>query len=58
MKGSLGPVVIWVGVMPGSTSPETAHDVSQQILALLRKNGVEDVVVEWREAVAQKLVGQ
>jgi len=44
--------------MPGSTSPETAHDVSQQILALLRKNGVEDVVVEWREAVAQKLVGQ
>jgi hypothetical protein len=56
-KGCLGPVVIWVGVMPGSTSPETAHDVSQQILALLQKNGVEDVVVEWREAKPQTLAG-
>ena len=50
-KGSLGPVVIWVGVIPGSTSADTAHEVSQEILALLLKNGVEDVVVEWREAV-------
>ncbi|KAK7049630.1 hypothetical protein VNI00_005661 [Paramarasmius palmivorus] len=49
-KGTLGPVVIWVGFKPGSTSPETAHDVSQQVLALLRTNGVDDVVVEWREA--------
>lgn len=54
-KGSLGPVVIWIGVLPGSTSPETAHDVSQEILALLRKHEVEGVVVEWREAVAQRL---
>ncbi|KAH9954592.1 hypothetical protein BC827DRAFT_1242128 [Russula dissimulans] len=49
-KGSLGPVVIWIGVIPGSTSPDTAHDVSQQILALLLKNGVDGVVVEWHEA--------
>lgn len=56
-KGSLGPVVVWVGVLPGSTSPDTAHDVSQQILTLLRKNGAEDVVVEWREAVPQRLAG-
>ncbi|EKM82032.1 hypothetical protein AGABI1DRAFT_105407 [Agaricus bisporus var. burnettii JB137-S8] len=56
-KGRLGPVVIWVGVIPGSTSPDTAHDVSQEILALLLKNGVEDVVVEWREAVLQRLAG-
>ncbi|KAI0765460.1 hypothetical protein C8Q74DRAFT_1205077 [Fomes fomentarius] len=56
-KGSLGPVVIWVGVLPGSTSSDTAHDVSQEILALLLKNGVEDVVVEWREAVPQRLAG-
>ena len=34
-KGSLGPVIIWVGVTPGFTSPDTAHDVSQEILALL-----------------------
>ncbi|KAH9973768.1 hypothetical protein BGW80DRAFT_1560210 [Lactifluus volemus] len=56
-KGSLGPVVIWVGVIPGSTSADTAHEVSQEILTLLRKNGVDDAVVEWREAVPQRLAG-
>ncbi|KAF9240944.1 hypothetical protein BU15DRAFT_87503 [Melanogaster broomeanus] len=54
-KGSLGPVVIWVSVIPGSTSPDAAHDVSQEILMLLVKNGVEGAVVEWCEAVPQKL---
>ncbi|KAF5381360.1 hypothetical protein D9615_008320 [Tricholomella constricta] len=56
-KGNLGPVVIWVGVSPGSTSSDTAHEVSQEILVLLREHGVEDVVVEWREAVLQRLAG-
>ncbi|KAI1793920.1 hypothetical protein LXA43DRAFT_182220 [Ganoderma leucocontextum] len=56
-KGSLGPVVIWVGVIPGSTSADTAHEVSQDILTLLRKNGVDGAVVEWREAVPQRLAG-
>jgi len=56
-KGSLGPVVIWVGVIPGSTSSHTAHEVSQEILALLLKNGVGDAVVEWREAIQQRLAG-
>ena len=56
-KGRLGQVVVWIGVKPGSTSPDTAHDVSQAILALLQKNNVKDVVVEWREAVSQRLTG-
>ncbi|KAG8815018.1 hypothetical protein FRC17_000886 [Serendipita sp. 399] len=56
-QGTLGPVVIWIGVKPGSTSPETAHDVSQQILALLQEKGVDNVVVEWREAEPQTLAG-
>ncbi|KAJ6598649.1 hypothetical protein B0H10DRAFT_2167577 [Mycena sp. CBHHK59/15] len=56
-KGSLGPIVIWVGVIPGSTSSDTAHEVSQEILALLLKNGVQDAVVEWHEAVPQRLAG-
>ncbi|KAI5981228.1 hypothetical protein EDD15DRAFT_428857 [Pisolithus albus] len=55
--GSLGPVVIWIGVKPGSTSSDTAHDVSQEILALLQKHEVEGIVVEWREAVLQRLAG-
>lgn len=53
--GSLGPVVIWIGVQPNSTSPDTAHNVSHEILALLQKNKVDDTVVEWREAVVQRL---
>ena len=56
-KVSLGPVVIWVGVVPGSTSSDTAHEVSQEILTLLREHGVKDAVVEWREAVLQRLAG-
>ncbi|KAI6040832.1 hypothetical protein EDC04DRAFT_2867379 [Pisolithus marmoratus] len=56
-NGSLGPIVIWVGVIPGSTSADTAHKVSEEILSLLLKNGVDDVVVEWHEAVLQRLAG-
>ncbi|KAJ7634708.1 hypothetical protein FB45DRAFT_865374 [Roridomyces roridus] len=56
-KGSLGPVVIWIGIAPGSTSPDTAHDVSLEILALLERNKVPEVVVEWRDAVIQRLAG-
>jgi hypothetical protein len=53
-KGSLGPVVIWVGVLPRSTSSNTAHEVSQEILALLQEHGVKGAVVEWHEAVLQR----
>ncbi|KAJ3979187.1 hypothetical protein F5890DRAFT_1576056 [Lentinula detonsa] len=53
--GSLGPAVVWVGVPPGSTSADTAHNASQLILELLYKNGVEDAVVEWRDTVVSKL---
>ena len=56
-KGTLGPVVVWIGVKPGLTSADTAYDVSEEILALLRKNGIEDIEIEWREAVLQKLGG-
>ena len=56
-KGSLGPIVIWIGVIPGSTSPNTAHNVSQEILTLLRESGVDGAVVEWREAVPRRLAG-
>lgn len=48
---TLGPVVIWVGVYPGSTSADTAHEASQDILRVLEKNGIKDVEVEWHETV-------
>ena len=50
-EGRLGPVVVWLGINPGSTSSDTAHEVSQEILTLLGEYGVNDVVIEWREAV-------
>ena len=37
--------------------PITAHEVSQEILALLREHEVKDAVVEWRESVLQRLAG-
>ena len=49
--------MIWVAVYPGSTSADTAHKVSQDILGLLKQNGVEDVEVEWHEAVTWKATG-
>ncbi|KAF8803527.1 hypothetical protein BYT27DRAFT_7235021 [Phlegmacium glaucopus] len=56
-KGSLSPIVIWLGVIPNSTSSNTAHGVSQEILKLLQDHGVEDAVMEWREATLQRLAG-
>ncbi|KAH9848846.1 hypothetical protein C2E23DRAFT_888687 [Lenzites betulinus] len=54
-QGTLGPVVIWISVYPGSTSADTAHEVSEAVLAILAENGVEGVVVEWTEGVVERL---
>jgi len=54
---TLGPVVIWVGVCPNSTSANTARNVSHDILGLLEQNGVKGVEVEWHEAVSWKAPG-
>ncbi|KAK7681713.1 hypothetical protein QCA50_015060 [Cerrena zonata] len=56
-EGSLGPVVIWIGVKPGTTSPNTAHEASQEILAYLKSEGIKGVEVEWKESLLQKLAG-
>ena len=53
--GTLGSVVIWITVHPRSTSANTAHEVSREILRLLTDNGVDGVDVEWSEAVTQRL---
>ncbi|CAA7270321.1 unnamed protein product [Cyclocybe aegerita] len=54
-ESTLGPVVIWVAVSPGSTSADTAHEASLAILELLWKNGIKDVEVEWCEAVTFRM---
>ena len=52
-----GPVVIWIGVYPDSTTADTSHEVSQEILALLKEYQIEDVEVEWRESVVRDATG-
>ena len=54
---TLGPIVIWIATYPTTTTAETAHDASPEILALLKGNGVEGAVVEWYEGVVEKLSG-
>ncbi len=52
-----GPVVIWIGVYPGPTTADTAHDVSENVLGLLESYEIEGVEVEWRESVFWRAVG-
>ena len=57
-----GAVVIWVGVYPGSTAADTAHDSSKDILALLEgydleSYDIEDVEVEWQESIYRQAGG-
>jgi len=54
-EGILGPIVIWIATYPTTTTAENAHDASLDILALLKANGVEGVVVEWYEGVVERL---
>ncbi|KAG8742377.1 hypothetical protein FRC10_001599 [Ceratobasidium sp. 414] len=56
-EATRGPVVIWIATHPTSTTAENAHDASLDILALLKANGVEGVVVEWYEGVVERLSG-
>ncbi|TRM59651.1 hypothetical protein BD626DRAFT_408860 [Schizophyllum amplum] len=54
-KDTLGPVVIWIAVHPGSTTAEDAHLASPAILALLEAHGVRGTVVEWYEGAVRRL---
>ncbi|KAF8304997.1 hypothetical protein DL93DRAFT_2127334 [Clavulina sp. PMI_390] len=46
----IGPVTIWIGVVPDSTTATTAQDAAQVILALLKDYGITDVDVDFRES--------
>jgi hypothetical protein len=48
---SAAPVIIWVGVEPGSLSAERGIEVAVGLRAFLLENGIEDVHVEIRESV-------
>lgn len=50
-KKRTSPVIVWVGVFPGSgLSATAAHDVSQVLLALLKDHDISDVGIQYRES--------
>ncbi|EIW75088.1 hypothetical protein CONPUDRAFT_66084, partial [Coniophora puteana RWD-64-598 SS2] len=50
-KPALGPVTIWIGVFPESTSATAAHNAAQVVLALLHKDyRITDVDIDFRES--------
>jgi len=50
-------VTIWVGVLPDTLTGEVAFHSSNDILDLLKKHGISDVDVAYRESVARGFSG-
>ena len=46
----VGPVTIWIGIFPDSTSATAAHDEAQDLLALLNDYQITDVDIDFRES--------
>ena len=53
-KDSLSPIIIWIATHPTTTTAETAHNTSLDILTLLKVNGVKGIMVE---GIIEKLSG-
>jgi hypothetical protein len=53
----IGPVVIWVGVLPDSLAGEDAFNSANAILALLEGEDITDVHIEFRESVFRRSAG-
>ncbi|KAF9505747.1 hypothetical protein BS47DRAFT_1432932 [Hydnum rufescens UP504] len=56
-KPVTGPVTIWIGVFPESTSATAAHDAAQDILVLLRDYEITDVDIDYRESYYTREAG-
>ncbi|KAL5480421.1 hypothetical protein ACEPAI_1691 [Sanghuangporus weigelae] len=56
-KPIVGPVTIWIGVSPDTTSATAAHGAAQDVLALLKDYEITDVDVDFRESVYVREVG-
>ena len=50
-KPIIGPVIIWIGIFPQSTSAKVAHNVAQDILTLLKNYQITDVNIDFRESL-------
>ena len=56
-KPVAGPVTIWIGVFPESTSATTAQDAAQDVLALLKDYQITDVDIDFRESYYTREAG-
>ncbi|KAM6499303.1 hypothetical protein JOM56_004811 [Amanita muscaria] len=56
-KPVVGPVTIWIGVFPESTSATAAHDAAQDVLVLLKYYQITDVDIDFRESFYTREVG-
>ncbi|KAF9235843.1 hypothetical protein BU15DRAFT_89406 [Melanogaster broomeanus] len=56
-KPVAGPVTIWIGVFPGSTSATAAHNSALDVLALLRDYHITDVDIDYRESFYTREAG-
>ena len=56
-KPVVGPVTIWIGVFPESTSATAAYHAAQDVLALLRGYQIVDVDVDFRESIYVREAG-
>jgi hypothetical protein len=53
-KSVVGPVAIWIGVFPGSTSATAAHDVAQDALAF-EDYHITNVDIDFRESYTREV---
>ncbi|KAJ2913566.1 hypothetical protein MD484_g6826, partial [Candolleomyces efflorescens] len=58
-RGNLvtSPVTIWIGVLPNSTNGDAAFDSAQGISELLKRHGIDDIDIVYRESQAHPLSG-
>jgi hypothetical protein len=53
----LGPVVLWIGVLPDTLISEGAFKSANGLLELLKRYSITDVDIEYRESKYRRLVG-
>jgi hypothetical protein len=53
----LGPVVLWIGVLPDSLDSDDAFNSANGLLELLKRHGITDIDIEYRESVYRRSVG-
>jgi hypothetical protein len=56
-RQSSAPVILWVGVMPGSLTPADGLTVALKCKKYLEQEGITDVHVELRESVVTRWAG-